>query len=236
MSVRVLILALVLFVGVTASVPARAQWAVIDVAQIQQMVQQILLMRQQIDTARNQLRQAEDQYRSMTGGRGMERLLAGEVRNYLPPDWRAMADVLDGRSASYGALATDLQVLMRDAAVLGPGELARLPVSLQTRVEAARRSAGLDRLLARQALDATSRRFARLDGLIAAIGTASDPKAVMDLQARIQAEQAMLANEQTKLAVLFQAAAAERQALELQARERAVRDLGSLRTLPAMGL
>jgi type IV secretion system protein VirB5 len=223
-------------IGLCIAGPVHAAMAVIDVSAIRQLVQQVTTLRQQLTVARDQLHEAQQLYASTTGGRGMERLLAGETRNYLPPDWRAMADVLDGRSASYGALATDLQALMRDAAVLGPGEVARLPVSLQARIDAARRSAGLDRLLARQALEATSGRFARLDGLIAAIGTASDPKAVMDLQARIQAEQAMLVNEQTKLAVLFQAAAAERQALELQARERAVRDLGSLRRLPAMGL
>jgi len=41
--------------------------------------------------------------------------------------------------------------------------------------------------------------------LIAAIGSASDQKGILDLQARITAELGMLQNEQTKLQVLAQA-------------------------------
>jgi len=58
----------------------------------------------------------------------------------------------------------------------------------------------------------------------------------MELQARIAAEQAMLANEQSKLAALFETAEAERLARAQQRREQALRDLGSLRALPRMGL
>ena len=58
----------------------------------------------------------------------------------------------------------------------------------------------------------------------------------MDLQARIAAEQGMLANEQTKLQVLHQAAQAEEWARVQRAREQAIADIGSLRSLPAMGL
>ena len=61
------------------------------------------------------------------------------------------------------------------------------------------------RSTSRQALEVTSERFASLQQLIDAIPGATDPKAVLDLQARIAAEQAMLQNEQTKLMVLYQA-------------------------------
>jgi hypothetical protein len=67
-----------------AGAPAiRAQWAVIDVGAIAQLVEQVAAMYQQLETARNTLRQAEQQYRAMTGGRGMDRLLSGTDRNYL---------------------------------------------------------------------------------------------------------------------------------------------------------
>jgi len=46
----------------------------------------------------------------------------------------------------------------------------------------------------------------------------------------------MLANEQTKLQVLYQAAQAEELAREQRMREQAISDIGSLRTLPPMGL
>lgn len=90
--------------------------------------------------------------------------------------------------------------------------------------------------IARAALDTTSSRFAALQQLINAIPSATDAKGVLDLQARIAAEQAMLANDATELGVLRQTLAAEDAALEGQRRERAVADIGSLRTLAPMGV
>jgi type IV secretion system protein VirB5 len=91
-------------------------------------------------------------------------------------------------------------------------------------------------VMARQSLSATSDRFTAIQQLIDAIPRARDPKAIMDLQARISAEQGMLANEQTKLQVLHQAAQAEEWARVQRAREQAIADIGSLRSLPVMGL
>jgi hypothetical protein len=63
----------------------------------------------------------------------------------------------------------------------------------------------LRQALAQEALANSSGRFAALQSLIAAIGTATDQKGILDLQARITAELGMLQNEQTKLHVLSQA-------------------------------
>lgn len=222
--------------GGVAAGPAQAAMAVIDVSAIRQLVQQVTTLREQLAAARDQLRQAQQAYASMTGTRGMERLASGIARNYLPPDWAALSDVLADTSAAYGALARELAALERGNAVLTNTELAALSPELRASVEESRRAAAASQVLTREALQATSRRFSTVQSLIDAIGTATDPKAVMDLSARIQAEQAMLANEQTKLATLHQALAAEHAVRLQQARELAARDVGSLRTLPAMGL
>jgi type IV secretion system protein VirB5 len=226
--------AAVLGCGVAA--PAHAAMAVIDISAIRQLVQQVTTLRDQLAAARDQLGQARQAYASMTGTRGMERLASGITRNYLPPDWAALSDVLADTSASYGALARELTALERGNAVLSTAELAGLSPELRAAVEASRRAAAASQVLTREALQATSRRFATVQSLIDAIGTATDPKAVMDLSARIQAEQAMLANEQTKLATLHQALAAEQAVRLQQAREQAARDVGSLRRLPPLGL
>jgi type IV secretion system protein VirB5 len=216
--------------------PALAAMAVIDVSAIRQLVQQVATLREQLATARGQLQQAQSEYAALTGHRGMERLAGGISRNYLPPDWQELERVLGERSVAYGALSRELERVVVERAVLTRDELDDLSADAQRRIAAVRRAAALDQVLAREALANTSQRFASLQSLIDAIATAIDPKAILDLQARVQAEQAMLANEQTKLAVLFQAAAAERLAREQQAREQALRDVGSLRQLPAMGL
>jgi type IV secretion system protein VirB5 len=81
-----------------------------------------------------------------------------------------------------------------------------------------------------------SARFASLQQLIDAIPGATDAKAVMDLQARIAAEQLMLQNEQTKLMVLQQAMEAEERARRQRAGEFAIANIGSLRRLAPVGL
>ena len=219
-----------------ASQPACAVLPVIDVRAIAQMLQQIQTLQQQLATARNKLQQAQSAFAAMTGPRGMEQLLANEVRNYLPPDWAQVANAVDAARGQYAALSNELQQLMARNAVLNAGELANLGPQDRQRIADQRRDVALSQGMAREALAAASSRFASLRSLIDAIPNAEDPKAVMDLQARIAAEQAMLANEHTKLTMLFEASAAERAAGEQQQRERALRDLGSLRTLRPMGL
>ena len=215
---------------------AQAQMAVVDVRAIGQLIQQIRTMQQQLETARGQLREAQATFQAMTGGRGMEQLLAGEVRNYLPADWQQLASVIDATSTQYGALALELDGLIRRNAVLSDAELDRMGGRPRTAIGEDRRDIAVSQALSREALNAAGARFDSLRSLIDAIPRATDAKAAMDLQARISAEQAMLANEHAKLAALFETAEAERLSRAQQRREQAIRDLGSLRTLPRMGL
>jgi type IV secretion system protein VirB5 len=213
---------------------AHAQFAVVDVGAIAQLIEQLNTMRQQLETTRDQLQEARETLDSMRGGRGMERLLAGAARNYLPSDWQQLAAVLEQSGTAYGALATELQSLINTNAVLTSQQIATLSPAERAQLEAARRSAALLQALTRQALSETSRRFGSIQQLIDAIPGAGDQKAILDLQARIQAEQGMLQNESTKLGVLYQAAQAEEWARQQRVREQAIASIGSLRDLPPL--
>jgi type IV secretion system protein VirB5 len=209
---------------------------VVDAGAITQLIMQIRTLNQQLTTARDQLTQARDEFRSITGGRGMEQLLGGTVRNYLPPNWTELQGVLQGAASTYGALSASVQAVINANAVLTPQQVAALSPRERDQLEAARRSAAMLQVLAREALATTSARFASIQQLINAIPAASDQKAILDLQARISAEQSMLQNEQTKLDVLYQAAQAEEWARRQRVREQAIADIGSLRRLPRLGL
>jgi type IV secretion system protein VirB5 len=230
-------LALILFVALLGAVPkAEAQWAVIDVGAIAQLIEQIATLREQLETARNQLDQARRQYEAMTGGRGMENLLTGQQRNYLPPDWQSLEAAINGASGTYSALAGQLQAVVNSNAVLTPDQLARLSDQEREQLLAARNSAAMYQVTSRRALEVNSARFTSLQQLIDAIPGATDAKAVMDLQARIAAEQLMLQNEQTKLMVLHQAMEAEERARRQRASEFAIANIGSLRRQAPVGL
>jgi len=218
------------------SLPARAVIPVTDVGAILQLITQVRTMAQQLVTARDQLTQAQSTLTAMTGTRGMQNLLGQTTRNYLPADTQQLLAAMQNAGATYSALATDIQSIRSANAVLPTGELNRLTPAQRQLVEDARsETAALD-ALTRSALSTTSGRFAAIQQLIAAIGVAHDQKAVLDLQARIQAEQGMLQNESTKLDVLYHTAEAQRQERILRVREQAVADVGSLRTLAPLHL
>jgi len=205
-----------------ASVPAaRAQFAVIDIGAITQLITEVQILEEQLTTARQHLAQARTAYDSITGGRGMERLLAGVQRNYLPASWGDLQAVMQGGGA-YGALGGAVAATVTQNSILPDTSLALLPPDVVTQIRAARRLTALQQNLTREALTTTSQRFASLQQLIQAIGGAADQKAVLDLQARISSEVSMLQNERSKLATLYQLVEAEEHANREQMRERAV--------------
>ena len=209
-----------------AAESAAAQIPVTDIGAIAQLVSELETLQQQVQTARQQLAQAQSAYQAMTGGRGMERLLMGTVRNYLPSDWSDIQGALNAGNTAFPGLSNALQQAISANAVLSDAQLAFLSPADRQTLQVERQSAAVGQVLAQQALAVTSGRFASLQQLIDAIPGATDEKGILDLQARIGAEQNMLQNEQAKLALLWQAAQAEAAADRLRAREQALAGLG----------
>ncbi len=193
-----------LIVSIGTMPTARAQWAVIDVGAIGQLIQEVQTLRQQLMTAQSQLDQTKLALDSMTGNRGMQLLLGGTVRNYLPTSSAQLTSASQG-TGGYAGLASDVRVATSTNAVLSPAQLATLSPAAQQQVIADRHAVALRQAVAAEALANSSARFTSIQSLIAAISSARDQKGILDLQARISAELGMLQNEQTKLEVLAQA-------------------------------
>jgi hypothetical protein len=219
----------VLWLAVAAVPAAHAQWAVIDVGAIAQLVREVATLQQQLQTAEAQLSQANTALQTMTGTRGMQLLLAGTVRNYLPTSALQLTAALQGGGA-YPGLAFDVRTAVNANAVLSPSQLSALSPTDQQQIVAGRQSAAFRQALAQEALANSSARFAAIQSLIAAISTARDQKAILDLQARISAELGMLQNEQTKLQVLAQASDAMTAVNAQQQREQAIAGHGQFGT------
>lgn len=201
----------IIALGFMAAAPAaHAQFAVIDVAAVTQLVTEVQNLEQALTVARQHLAEAETELRSMTGDRGMEQLLAGVNRNYLPPDWGQLTAAINDTSSAYATLSAAVQQALTEDTVLTAQQLGTLSPDTQRQLAADRGTAALLQAVSRQALANASSRFTDLQQLINTIGTASDQKGILDLNARIGAEQAMLANEQTKLLMLVAAAEAQR--------------------------
>jgi type IV secretion system protein VirB5 len=220
---------MMLWLGLGICPPARAQFAVIDVASIAQLVQQAQTLARQLQQAEAQVAQAQALYQSMTGTRGMQQLLSGTTYNYLPSNWAQLLATTQA-SSSFSALTAGIQAALSGNAVLTPAQLAGLSSAAQGQISAQRNNVALLEGLTQQALSNSSARFNAIEQLIQAIPTARDQKGILDLQARIGAEQGMLQNEQTKLQTLYRAVSAQAQALQQRQQELAIVAQGSFAT------
>jgi hypothetical protein len=233
---KVFLSAAVLALLMTLPHPARAQWAVFDGASFAQLVQQVNYWQQQLQSMKQQIGTLQQTYSAMTGPRGMQALLplSAQARNYLPPDFASLLGVLNQTSATYAGLSAVLGQSVAANAVLTPAALAQLSPAEQQLIAARRKNAALLQTLGQSALQTASGRFTTLQGLITAIGTAQDEKAIADLQGRISAEQAMLANEQSKLETLYRLTEAQRWTTEQRAQELGIGVIGHASQLPVV--
>ena len=225
-SLKVRVVVACIIASFAAAPAADAQWAVVDAPAIVQLIQEVQTTAQQLQTAKDQLLQARQALQTMTGDRGMEQLLSGTVRNYLPSNWTQMTGALLG-SGGFSALSIEAQGIVTANAVLSPQRLATLSPSSQQLIQNSRQWSAMQQALSHQALSNASNRFAAIQSLIAAISSATDQKGILDLQARISAELGMLQNEQTKVQILNQATQAQELSLREQSREQVIDAHGS---------
>lgn len=223
--------AICLAASIAVAPTARAQWAVVDAPALVQLIQQVKSMQQQLEMAANQLQSTQQALQAMTGSRGMAGLLAGINRNYLPINWTQVVGASQGiGTGGYASLSTDVRSAIAANAVLSPQRLSTLSPADQQLIQSSRQWSAMQQALAHEALANSSNRFASIQSLIAAISTAADQKAILELQARISAELGMLQNEQTKNQVLYQATQAQEAVIRQQALERVIDGQGSFDT------
>src|SRR6204780_3146163 len=147
---KVRMLAACSIASLAAAPAAWAQWAVVDAPAIVQLIQEVQTTAQQLQTAKEQLLQAQQALQTMTGDRGMEQLLSGTVRNYLPSNWAQVTGALQG-SAGFGALSGDVQTLVSANAVLSPQRLATLAPGAQQLIQDSRQWNAMQQALSHQA-------------------------------------------------------------------------------------
>lgn len=204
---------------VCAASPARAQFAVIDVASLTQLIGEARTLLQQLSAARTQIAQAQTLYRSMTGPRGMQQLLNVATLNYLPTNWGELSAVQQGNGGVYADLAAAIRNAEIANAVLSPAQISTLSPDEQSSVGKERMAVALLQGIAEEALSDSSHRFTDIQNLMSAIPAASDEKAILELQTAVATEVSVLQNEQSKLQVLYQVANAQERGSRQMTRE-----------------
>lgn len=184
-----ILIAVVLF---NATAPVNAQWAVIDPTNLVQNVQQVKQTIESIRKLTTQIQTAKSQLESLTGDRGMRKLVTDVTRNYIPKDWR---ETLEGMGAEGNKIKGMIDGIRRDVGDIGNMNLKFAPSKVAAELE---RSAKYDLEAwgrASTLYNRSNERFSELEHLGDALNGAKDMKAVMDLMARLQLESTMLLNE-----------------------------------------
>jgi type IV secretion system protein VirB5 len=171
---------------------------------------------EQITQLKNQLDQMKQQYESISGSRGMENLLSGENYNTIPTSWQETLAQMQG-SGEISGLAKSIK---ENARMIDEETLQSLPRELFDMSEQLANTAASEQAAAGQVYDNAAGRYDRLKSLTNAIGSAQDQKAILELIARINAEEVMLQNELVQMQALAQVASAQRQIENRQAAER----------------
>lgn len=207
---------LVLVAAITGSASvANAGIPVIDAANLANSVQQVIAWGQQFQQMQSQFQQLQQQFQSMNGSRGIANLLNNpNLYNYLPPDFaQVLAADGSGGTAQSAALMTQLKLLDIDQTGIDPNS------QVGKMFKNSQNQNAVFRILGEQGYTAMNQRIQQLSGLKNRIDSATDPKAIADLQARIGAEQGFIANEQAKLNVIAQMQQAQERIRQQQGRE-----------------
>lgn len=174
-------------VTVTSNVPGIA-WHAEDIAKFTQQIEQMKAQVQQLQTT----------YKSLTGSSGIGNLFRDpQLANMLPSNWQGVySSVADGGYA--GITGSVSQILTQEqGGIAGTVDQAQANI-----VQRQAQVAAYDKAMGERAYSGAIQRLNDIQGLVDQIDQETDPKQIMDLQARIQGEQAAIQNEQTKLQLM----------------------------------
>ena len=206
----------VALVSIAASATSAQGIPVIDIANLVQTIQQVLNDVTKIENQVEQIRALQSQLSSITGARRLGDVLNNPaLQNYVPANAFTVVNAVDTRG--YAGLGATAKVL-RDAAMIYNCR-DRAGVA-QTACEAELAQPYQQKGLLQDAMGSASGRLAQIRALMTQVGASGDQKAVLELQARIGAENAMLTHELTQIQMLQGMADSEERIARARDRER----------------
>jgi type IV secretion system protein VirB5 len=171
---------------------------VIDIANLIQTVQQVINDITKIQNQIQQITQLQQQLASINGSRGLGTVLNNpQLRNYVPAEAYTVVNAVS--TAGYGGLNGTAKAL-RDAAMVY--NCMDLDGDARTTCQAALAQPYQHKGLLQDAMKAAAGRLTQIQGLMEQINATADQKAVQEIQARIGAENALLAHELSQIQML----------------------------------
>jgi type IV secretion system protein VirB5 len=202
---------------------ARAQGIpVIDIANLIQTIQQVVNDITKIQNQVQQITQLQNQLASINGVRNLGNVYnSPTLRNYVPAEAFTVINAVD--SSGYSGLNGTAKTL-RDAGMVY--NCLDLAGPARTACQASLSQPYQQKGLLQDAMTSAAGRLTQIQSLMNQINATSDQKAIQEMQARIGAENAMLAHEASQIQMLVGMADSEERIARSRERERQYEMLG----------
>jgi len=202
-----------------ACVPRGAQAQgipVIDVASLIQTIQQVMNDITAISNQVQQIAQLQDQTRSISGIRNLGEVFNDpRLRNYVPAEAYTQINAIN--AAGYSGHTGTAKALRDQNMVYNCQDLRD---EEQTRCQAALAQPYQQKGMLQDAMRSASGRLNQIQSLMRQINATGDQKAVLEIQARITAENALLAHEMSQIQMLQGMSDSEERIARSRERER----------------
>ena len=195
---------------------------VIDTANLVQTIQQVVNDITQIQNQIQQITQLQSHLSSINGLRNLGQVFdSPALRNYVPPEAYTVVNAIN--TGGYSGL-TGTSKALRDAGMVY--NCMDLAGAERTRCQAALAAPYQTKGLLQDAMKSAAGRLAQINALMNQINATADQKAVQEIQARIGAENALLAHETSQIQMLQGMADSEERIARSRDRERQYQTLG----------
>lgn len=213
MNKKKLLSALALCFSLSATAPVYAGGIpVIDAANLLNTAENIVQWGKQITEMKNQLMQAKAQFDSLNGIRGIGGLLKNELlAQYIPKDYQdAYNQLMSGTGGDFAGISGKLSTIKSLTQKYNCSQL-NTDAALIAQCEKQWDKLALDKEVGDMGYKQAAKNIENLEQFVDGITSSTDPKSLMDLQARIQIEQVRMQNEMMKLDTMKMMAEADKQ-------------------------
>lgn len=209
---------LALVTSVVFSTNSHAGIPVIDSSNLAQQIQQVAAWAQQYTQMANQITQLQQTYTSITGSRNLGNILTNPLlANVVPPDLLTVYGSIN--SGGYANISSSAKVIRDAFKIYNCDDRTGQD---KTICEALLNTNSQTQANQQNALSLSNQRFIQIQSLQSQINLTTDPKAIAELQARLAVENANIANDANRIALMNQIAQSQQVQAEQAAREKAL--------------
>lgn len=197
-----------------------------DVANSVNMAKSLANDAQKIKALADQVAYWKQQMAMISGSRGMGVLAAAGAVKGIPASWDTILQQVQTASGAYGDITRAVgAVTGNNTDALTPSQLDKMTAEQRALIVRSRNLGATQKVIADMTLNVAGKQMQEIQVLNSKIDTATDPKAIADLNAAMQGKQLELENTRLKILAMDQQRQAEQYGIEQQQHEIALKML-----------